>query len=58
MQLEELKINCLKFVSLNIISFFEPLLFDRILKLPVYLIRDIQNFIKTSNVRKYSAHDM
>ena len=57
-QNEELKINCLKFISLNIVSFLEPYLFERLQKIPVYLIRDIQNFIKTSQVEKYSCFSM
>lgn len=55
---EELKINCLKFISLNVVSFLEPFLFEKIIQLPVYLIRDIQNFIKASQVEKYASFDM
>ena len=48
MQLEELKINCLKFLSLNVVSFLEPILFQMLASMPVYLIRDLQNFLKSN----------
>ena len=46
-QMDELKINALKFISLNIVSFLEIAELERIYKLPVYLIRELENFIKT-----------
>ncbi len=55
---EELKINCLKFISLNIVSYLEPFLFEEMVSLPVYLIRDVQNFIKAEQVEKYQSFDM
>ena len=58
LQLEELKINCLKFISLNIVSFLEPYLLEKLFKLPVYLLRDIQNFIKTKDSDKFGAFSM
>lgn len=60
MQAEELKINCLKYLSLNIVSFLEQNSFmhESLLKLPIYLIRDLQNFIKVGKVIKYEADSM
>lgn len=50
----------LKFLSLNLVSFLEssgPL--DRLLSLPVYLVRDLENFIKIhDSPEKYLAWDM
>ena len=56
----ELKINCLKYLSLNIVSFLEQNSFmhESLLKLPIYLIRDLQNFIKVGKVIKYEADSM
>ena len=58
MIIDELKINCLKFISLNIVSFLEPSYLDRLLSLPIYLIRDLQNFIKINDSEKFLAFDM
>ncbi len=58
MIIDELKINCLKFISLNIVSFLEPSYLDRLLQLPIYLIRDLQNFIKIKESEKYLSFDM
>ena len=60
MQAEELKINCLKYLSLNIVSFLEQngCMHESLLKLPIYLIRDLQNFIKVGKVIKYEADSM
>jgi len=58
MIIDELKINCLKFISLNIVSFLEPSYLDRLLSLPIYLIRDLQNFIKINESEKYLSFDM
>jgi hypothetical protein len=51
--IDELKVNCLKFISLNIMSFLEPSYLDRLLSLPIYLIRDLQNFIKINDSEKF-----
>ena len=56
--IDELKVNCLKFISLNIVSFLEPSYLDRLLSLPIYLIRDLQNFIKINDSDKYLMFDM
>lgn len=45
-QIDELKINTLKFISLNIVSFLEGAQIERIYRLPVYLIRELENFLK------------
>lgn len=58
MIIDELKINCLKFISLNIVSYMEPSYLDRLLSLPIYLIRDLQNFIKIIDSDKYLTFDM
>lgn len=58
MHIEELKINCLKFLSLNAVSFLEPFLFAQLSEMPVYLIRDLQNFVKTEQVEKFAAFNM
>ena len=49
MIIDELKINCLKFISLNIVSYLEATYLERLLSLPVYLLRDLENFIKIHN---------
>jgi hypothetical protein len=57
--IDELKINCLKFISLNIVSFLESTYLERLLSLPVYLLRDLENFIKLHDApEKYIAFDM
>ena len=50
--LEELKVNCLKFISMNIISYLgeQP---EKVWALPVYLVRDLENFIKVKRVEKF-----
>ena len=59
MIIDELKINCLKFISLNIVSYLEATYLERLLSLPVYLLRDLENFIKIHNApEKYLAFDM
>jgi hypothetical protein len=40
------------------VSFLEPFLFEEMVSLPVYLIRDVQNFIKAEQVEKYQSFDM
>jgi hypothetical protein len=41
LMLDELKINALKFISLNIVSFLESCHFERLVSMPVYLIREL-----------------
>jgi len=50
--------NALKFIALNIVSFLEPSHFDRVVSLPVYLIRDIQNFIKAPSYQKFGEYNL
>lgn len=57
-QMEELKINTLKFIALNIVSFLEGTSLERIYKLPVYLIRELENFLKAENIDKFSYQSM
>jgi hypothetical protein len=39
---EQLKLNCLKFISLNIVSYLETgPNFEKLISLPVYLLRDL-----------------
>lgn len=57
--IDELKINCLKFISLNIVTFLESSYLDRLMSLPVYLLRDLENFIKIpADSEKYISFDM
>jgi hypothetical protein len=56
--MDELKINCLKFISLNLVSFLESTYLERLLSLPIYLIRDLENFIKISDYFKYQLCSM
>jgi len=56
--MDELKINCLKFISLNLVSFLESTYLERLLSLPIYLIRDLENFIKISDCFKYQLFSM
>jgi hypothetical protein len=56
--MDELKINCLKFISLNLVSFLESTYLERLLSLPIYLIRDLENFIKISDYFKYQLFSM
>jgi hypothetical protein len=56
---EELKLNCMKFISLNVVSYLEQgPNFEKLLSLPVYLLRDLQNFIKVKNDQKFSQFEM
>ena len=50
--IDELKINCLKFIMLNIVSFFceGTKLSEQFSNLPIYLVRDVSNFLKTKDV--------
>jgi hypothetical protein len=58
--IDELKINCLKFIMLNIVSFFSEgtKLGEKLSSLPIYLIRDISNFLKTKDIQKFLWVDM
>jgi hypothetical protein len=56
--IDELKINCLKFISLNMVSYLESSYLDRLLALPVYLLRDLENFIKIDCEDKYIQFNM
>lgn len=56
--IEELKINCLKFIALNIVSYLETSYIERLSQLPVYLLRDLENFIKLEDCEKFILSDM
>jgi hypothetical protein len=56
--IEELKINSLKFIALNIVSFLESSYLEKIYQLPVYLIRELENFLKISNIEKFKFWTM
>lgn len=58
--IDELKINCLKFITLNLVSFFSEgsKLQEQLIGLPIYLIKDIENFVKEKNVNKFLWLDM
>ena len=58
MIIDELKINTLKFISLNIVSFLEASRMEKLMSLPVYLIRDLENFIKLEDPEKFICFDM
>jgi hypothetical protein len=57
---EELKINCLKFIALNIVSFFSEgsKLAENLIGLPIYLLKDLENFIKEKYIHKFLWLDM
>jgi len=59
-QIDELKINCIKFIMLNMVSFFSEgtKLSEKLLALPIYLIRDIENFLKVKDIQKFLWLDM
>lgn len=58
LQIEELKINCIKFISLNVVSYLETSTIDRLITMPVYLLREIENFIKLDDEDKFVSFDM
>ena len=57
---DELKINCLKFIALNIVSYLEGTLYERLMShnLPVYLLRELENFLKIEDGEKFGWFDM
>ncbi len=59
-QIEELKINALKFIGLNLHSLFADgsRTNDELIGLPIYLVRDIENFLKVREVKKFLMLDM
>ena len=59
-QVDELKINCIKFIMLNMVSFFSEgtKLSEKLLALPIYLVRDIENFLKVKDIQKFLWLDM
>ena len=58
--IDELKINCIKFIMLNMVSFFSECtkLSEKFSQLPIYLIRDIENFLKVRDIQKFLWLDM
>jgi hypothetical protein len=62
--IDELKINCLKFISLNMVSYLEPSFIERFWSWGqngghmVWLLRDLENFIKIESEEKYITFDM
>ena len=58
--IEDLKINCLKFICLNLVSFFSEgtKLSEKLIFLPLYLIKDIENFLKEKMSVKFLHEDM
>jgi hypothetical protein len=58
--IEDLKINCLKFISLNLVSFFSEgsKLSDKLIALPLYLVKDLENFLKEKSCSKFLRTDM
>lgn len=57
---DELKINCIKFIILNIVSFFAEgsKLNEKLLGLPIYLVKDLENFLKLRDTNKFLWLDM
>jgi hypothetical protein len=53
LMLDELKVNTLKFIALNIVSFLESCHFERLIGMPVYLIRELENFLKVKDIDKF-----
>ena len=58
LQLDELKLNALKFISLNIVSFLETRNIEKVLQLPIYLIRELENFLKLDTINKFKFFSM
>ena len=58
LMLDELKVNTLKFISLNIVSFLESSHLERFFGLPVYLIRELENFLKVKDIEKFKFFSM
>ena len=56
--IDELKINAMKFISLNIVSFLEIGNIEKLMQLPVYLIRDLENFMKLQDYNKFLFYSM
>ena len=58
--IEDLKVNCLKFISLNLVSFFSEgtKLSEKLIFLPLYLVKDIENFLKEKMASKFLHEDM
>ena len=56
--IDELKINAMKFISLNIVSFLEIGNIEKLMQLPVYLIRDLENFMKLQDYNKFLFFNM
>ena len=48
----------MKFISLNIVSFLETSSIEKLMALPVYLIRDLENFIKIKDIEKFLFTNM
>ena len=57
-QIDELKVNTIKFISLNIVSFLESTNLARLYRLPVYLIRELENFLKADVIGKFGFFNM
>mmetsp|Transcript_37533 Transcript_37533/g.57508 ORF Transcript_37533/g.57508 Transcript_37533/m.57508 type:complete len:140 (-) Transcript_37533:1494-1913(-) len=59
-QIEELKVNALKFIVLNLHSLFADgaRINDELIGLPIYLLRDIENFLKVKEPKKFLMLDM
>ena len=57
---EIIKINCIKFIILNLVSFFAEgsKLNEKLLGLPIYLIKDLENFLKLRDINKFLWLDM
>jgi hypothetical protein len=56
--LDELKVNTLKFISLNIVSFLESCHLEKLVSMPVYLIRELENFLKVKDIDKFRYFSM
>ena len=52
-----MNVNCLKFMALNIVSFLEGSQMERLYTLPIYLIRDLENFLKVDDIEKFKYLD-
>ena len=50
---DRLKINVIKFISINVVCLFERVFKSQVDQLPQYLWHDIENFIKSENKTKY-----
>ena len=55
---DRLKVNIIKFLSINIVSLFERTYKAQVDQMPQYLLHDLENFIKNKDKNKYFWQDL